>query len=363
MSILADGAGAERQPGRWLHRGDQNDRRTAFASASGYAPPVGNEHFYPEVEPFARGELRVDSLHTLYWEQCGNPVGEPILFVHGGPGAGATPTDRRFFDPEHFLIVLLDQRGCGRSKPLGELRENTTDHLIADYERLRLHLDLPSWHVFGGSWGSTLSLAYAQAHPERCRSLTLRGIWLLQEEELDWWLYGMRFIQPERWSEFAGHVEPCERGDLLEAYWTRLNSEDRDVALAAALRWSVYEGASCTLRSNPDFLSYFEDPDVAWAIARLEAHYFRNCRFAPDDRLLREIDRVRDIPAFLVHGRYDIICPIKSAVDLHAAWPESSLVVVDDAGHSSHEPGITAQLVAATGRIRDHGSPTLPTAS
>lgn len=349
--------------GRSLHSSNQNARPAAFRPASGYAPQVANSHFYPEIEPFARGALAVDALHTVYWEQCGDPDGEPILFVHGGPGAGATPTDRRFFDPAHFRVVLLDQRGCGRSTPLGELRENTTDHLIADYEQLREHLGVESWHVFGGSWGSTLSLAYAQAHPTRCRSLTLRGIWLLQQEELDWWLYGMRLIQPERWTEFSEHVDPEERGDLLEAYWKRLNAADRDVALAAAMRWSVYEGASCTLRSNPDFLSHFEDPDVAWAIARLEAHYFRNCRFTPDDRLLRDIDRVRRIPAFLVHGRYDIICPIKSAVDLHRAWPESSFAVVDDAGHSSHEPGITAQLVAATDRIRDLGSPALPTAS
>ena len=324
---------------------------------------MANQHFYPEIEPFEHGELQVGGPHALYWEQCGNPDGEPILFVHGGPGAGSTATDRRLFDPSYFRVVLLDQRGCGRSRPLGELRENTTEHLIADYERLREQLGIESWHVFGGSWGSTLSLAYAQAHPDRCRSLTLRGIWMLQQEELDWWLYGMRMIQPERWEEFAGHVPEAERSDLLEAYWTRLNDEDREVALAAAMRWSIYEGASCTLRSNPDFLAYFEDPDVAWAIARLEAHYFRNCRFTPDDRLLRDIDKVRSIPGFIVHGRYDVICPIKAAFDLHQAWPESSLVVVDDAGHSSHEPGITEQLVAATDRIRDHGSPAITPAS
>ncbi|MCK5941823.1 MAG: prolyl aminopeptidase [Planctomycetes bacterium] len=324
---------------------------------------MANEHFHPAIEPFATGELAVGEPHTLYFEQCGNPDGEPILFVHGGPGAGCTDSDRRFFDPEHFRVVLLDQRGCGRSRPLGELRDNTTDHLIADYERLREHLGIDSWHVFGGSWGSTLSLAYAQRHPERCRSLTLRGIWLLQQEELDWWLYGMRQLQPERWQEFADHIPEGERGDLLEAYWRRLNDPDREVALQAAMRWSVYEGSSCTLLPNPEFLSHFEDPDVAWAVARLEAHYFRNVRFRPDDALLRRIDRIRSIPGFVVHGRYDIICPIKSAIDLCRAWPEASLVVVDDAGHSSHEPGITRELVAATGRIRDHGSPVTSPAS
>ena len=324
---------------------------------------MANEHFHPEIEPFDTGELEVGGVHRVYWEQCGRPDGEPILFVHGGPGAGSGPTDRRFFDPEHFRVVLLDQRGCGRSHPLGELAENTTEHLIADYEQLREHLGIESWHVFGGSWGSTLSLAYAQAHPERCRSLTLRGIWLVQQWELDWWLYGMRHIQPERWEEFAGHVSEDERGDLLEAYWQRLNDPSREVALAAAMRWSIYEGASCTLRSNPEFLAHFEDPDVAWAIARLEAHYFRNLRFEPDDRLLRGVDRIRHIPAFIVHGRYDVICPIRSAIELHRAWPESSLEIVDDAGHSSHEPGITRALVAATGRIRDHGSPVIAPAS
>lgn len=320
---------------------------------------MANAHFHPPIEPYASGALAVDAPHVLYWEQCGNPAGVPILFVHGGPGAGSTATDRRFFDPAHFRVVLFDQRGCGRSRPLGELSDNTTAHLIGDIERLRAHLGIDRWHVFGGSWGSTLALAYAEEHPERCRSLTLRGIWLLRQEELDWWLYGLRLIQPERWQAFAEGVPEAVRGDLLEGYWRLFHSDDREVALAAAKRWAVYEGASCTLLPNPEFLAHFEDPDVAWAVARLEAHYMRNVRFDPDDRLLRRVDRIRSIPGFIVHGRYDIVCPIKSAVDLHRAWPEASLVVVDDAGHSSHEPGITKQLVAATARIRDHGSPVL----
>ena len=324
-----------------------------------YARAVANEHFHPPIEPFERGELAVDEPHVLYWEQCGKPDGEPILFLHGGPGAGATATDRRFFDPKHFRAVLFDQRGCGRSRPVGDLSNNTTDHLIADIERLREHLGIDTWHVFGGSWGSTLSLAYAEAHPERCRSLTLRGIWLVRQEELDWWLYGMRLIQPERWRAFAEAVPEGQRDDLLEAYWKLLNSDDRDVALAAAKSWAIYEIASCTLLPNPEFVEHFEEPDVAWAVARLEAHYFRNVRFEPDDRLLRHVDRIRHVPGFIVHGRYDIVCPIKSAFDLHDAWPESSLVVVDDAGHSSHEPGITRELIAATNRIRDFGSPVL----
>ncbi|MCA8950847.1 MAG: prolyl aminopeptidase, partial [Planctomycetes bacterium] len=299
---------------------------------------MANAHFYPAIEPFAHGELAVDPPHVLYWERCGKPDGEPILFVHGGPGAGATPTDRRFFDPEHFQIVLFDQRGCGRSRPIGELDGNTTADLVADIERLREHLGIERWHVFGGSWGSTLALAYAEAFPAPVKSLTLRGIWLVRQEEIDWWLYGMRLIQPERWSAFAARVPAEQQGDLLEGYWRLFHSDDRELALAAAAEWARYEVSSCTLLPNPEFLSHFEEPDVAWAVARLEAHYFRNVRFDPDDRLLRDVERVRHIPGFLVHGRYDIVCPVKSAVDLHERWPESSLVIIEDAGHSSHEP-------------------------
>ena len=324
---------------------------------SGYAVTVVTEHFYPAIEPFASGELEVDAPHVLYWEQCGNPDGEPVLFLHGGPGAGCTDADRRFFDPEHVRIVLFDQRGCGRSRPVGELSGNSPQHLIDDIERLRAQFGIETWHVFGGSWGSTLSLFYAQEHPEAVRTLTLRGIWLLRQEELDWWLYGMRMIQPERWNTFAEQIPAAERHDLLEGYWKQFQSDDRELALQAASKWAMYEISSCTLLPNPEFSALFEVPDVAWAVARLEAHYFRNVRFDPDDRLLQRVDRVRSIPAFIVHGRYDIICPIKSAVDLHAAWPESSLVIVDDAGHSSHEPGIAKELVAATNRIRDFGSP------
>lgn len=325
----------------------------------GYAVDVVTEHFYPAIEPFASGELEVDAPHVLYWEQCGNPDGEPVLFLHGGPGAGCSDADRRFFDPAHFRIVLFDQRGCGRSRPVGELSNNSPQHLIQDIESLRTKLGIDTWHVFGGSWGSTLSLFYAQEHPEAVRTLTLRGIWLLRQEELDWWLYGMRMIQPERWDEFAEQVPASERHDLLEGYWQQFHSDDRELALQAASKWAMYEISSCTLLPNPEFSALFEVPDVAWAVARLEAHYFRNVRFDPDDRLLQRVDRVRSIPAFIVHGRYDIICPIKSAIDLHAAWPESSLVIVDDAGHSSHEPGIAKELVAATNRIRDFGSPTV----
>lgn len=320
---------------------------------------MANEHFYPPIEPFAASTLRVSDVHTLYYEQVGNPDGVPILFVHGGPGAGCTETDRRFFDPEHFRVVLLDQRGSGRSTPLGELSENHTESLLQDYETLREQLGIERWHVFGGSWGSTLGLAYAQEHPERVLSLTLRGIWLFRQEEIDWWLYGIANIQPELWNTFAEHVPEAERKDLMEAYWKRLNSEDRETALAAARVWSVYEGSCCTLLPNPEFQALFEVDDAAYCLARLEAHYFRNERFTPDDRLLQRVDRIRKLPGFVVHGRYDIVCPVKNAFELQRAWPEASTVIVPDAGHSSHEPGITRELVAATNRIRDTGSPVL----
>lgn len=318
-----------------------------------------NEHFFPPIEPFQTGELRVDDLHRIYWEQCGMPDGEPVLFVHGGPGAGCSLVDRQFFDPGHFRAVLFDQRGAGRSKPAGELQANTPADLVADIEALRESLGIESWHVFGGSWGSTLSLYYAQEHPRRCRSLVLRGIWLLRDEEIDWWLYRIRWIQPELWDRFAGHLPDRERGDLLEGYWRLLNGEDRAAALAAARQWSIYEGSCCTLQPNPEFSSAFGEEEMAWNLARLEAHYFRNVRFEPHTLLLDRAERIRDIPGFVVHGRYDIVCPVKNAEDLRRAWPEASYVIVPDAGHSSHEPGITRELVAALGRIARSGSPAL----
>ena len=318
---------------------------------------MANEHFYPEIEPWQSGILPVDEPHQLYYEQCGNPDGEPILFLHGGPGAGCTETDRRFFDPEHFRIILFDQRGSGRSTPVGDISNNSMADTVRDIEQLRELLGIETWHVFGGSYGSTISLFYAQECPERCRSLTIRGIWLLREEELHWWLYSMGMIQPELWTTFAGHIPEAERHDLLEAYWKRMTGDDREVALEAAKHWAIYEGSCCTLLPNPEFADAFKDPDTAWAVARLEAHYFRNVKPDPDTLLLDRADRIRHIPAFAAHGRYDIVCPIKSLFDLAAAWPELDYQVVDDAGHSSHEPGITKELVAATDRIARSGSP------
>ncbi len=318
---------------------------------------MANAHFFPAIEPYNSGRLQVDAVHSVYWEECGWPDGIPILFVHGGPGAGCSAFDRRFFDPAKFRIVLVDQRGCGRSRPLGELTNNTIDHLVADYEQLRAQLGIERWHVFGGSWGSTLSLYYAQQHPERMLSLVVRGIWLLRDFEIHWWFYELGNLYPELWQKFVADIPESERGDLLEAYWRRLTSPDRAVAMSAAKAWSIYEGSSCTLLPNPEFSDMFANEDLAWSLARLEAHYMRNVRFQPDTLLLDRVGRLRDVPAFAVHGRYDVICPVKNLVDLKDAWPELDWEIVPDAGHSSHEPGITRELVAATNRIVATGSP------
>lgn len=316
-----------------------------------------NEHFFPAIEPFATGELAVDDLHSIYFEQCGMQDGEPILFVHGGPGAGCSTTDRRFFDPQVFRIILVDQRGCGRSRPLGEYRNNTIDDLVADYERLREELGIERWHVFGGSWGSTLGMYYAQDCPERTKSLVLRGIWMLRPKELHWWLYEMGQIQPELWDKFVNFLPEDERSDLLEGYWRRLTGDDKDLAMAAARSWSVYEGSCCTLLPNREFASAFAEDDMAWCVARLEAHYFRMAADMPDNFILDRVERIRKIPAFAVHGRYDIVCPVRNLHDLRNSWPELDWEIVPDAGHSSHEPGITRELIDATNRLAATGSP------
>ena len=318
---------------------------------------MANKFFFPPIEPFATGTIEVNEPHQLDWEQCGIPDGDPILFLHGGPGAGCSAQDRCFFDPAYFRIILLDQRGSGRSVPVGDLTNNTMADTARDVEQLREQLGIERWHVFGGSYGSTMALYYAQEFPERCKSLVLRGIWLLRQEEIKWWLYGIRMIQPELWQQFAGFIPEQERGDLLEAYWKRLTGDDRELALQAARHWAIYEISCCTLMPNPEFASHFEDPDTAWAVARLEAHYFRNVRPDPDSMLLDRVERIRDIPAFAVHGRYDIVCAIKNLIDLADRWPELDTAISPDSGHSSHEPGITGELVAATNRIVRTGSP------
>lgn len=310
---------------------------------------------YPAIDAFQTGRLRVSDLHTLYWEQSGNPTGQPVVFLHGGPGAGASPTHRRFFDPQHYRIIILDQRGAGRSTPLGELRENDTACLIADLELLRQFLGIQRWIVFGGSWGSTLALAYAQAHPSRVLGLVLRGIFLMRKSEIDWFLYEMRTIFPEAWESFATYIPEAERSDLLEAYWRRLSHPDPAVRMAAARVWSTYEGACSTLLPSPELLSAKGEDNHALGLARIEAHYFRHNLLFPEDQLLREVHRIRHIPAVIVQGRYDIVCPIRTADELHRAWPEADYIVVPDAGHSAMEPGVRQALVQAMDRFRSLG--------
>jgi proline iminopeptidase len=317
-----------------------------------YPDPAVRTEIYPEIEPGRSGYLVLDGRHEMYWEESGNPYGVPVVFLHGGPGAGASPMHRRFFDPGHYRIVIFDQRGAGRSRPHGELAGNTTPNLVADMEKLRNHLGIAGWIVFGGSWGSTLALAYAEAHPERCTALVLRGIFLCRKIEIDWFLYGMRFIYPEAWRQFSGYIPEAERADLLAAYATRLNDPNPAVHMPAAHQWSTYEGACSTLLPSPSTVAHFSDDVVALGLARIEAHYFANNIFLPENALLDNVARLRAIPGVIVQGRYDMVCPIVSADDLHRAWPEAEYIVVADAGHSAWEPGICAQLVATMERLK-----------
>jgi len=309
---------------------------------------------YPDVEPFDHGMLPVGDGHTLYYEQCGNPQGKPVVFLHGGPGAGCNAKSRRFFDPKHYRIVLFDQRGAGRSKPRAELKNNTTWDLVADIERVREHLKIDRWQVFGGSWGSTLALAYAQTHPDRVSEIVLRGIFLLRRSEIEWFYQkGCDAIYPDAFEPYLSHIPPNERGDLIAAYHKRLTSDDPTVRLAAAKTWSVWEGATSYLLQNADYIASTGADEFAIAFARIECHYFVNRGFFDvDDRLLRNVDSIRKIPAVIVQGRYDVVCPMRSAWDLHRAWPEADFRVVADAGHSAFEPGITHQLIEATDRFR-----------
>jgi proline iminopeptidase len=310
---------------------------------------------FPPIDPYGTGLLRLDERHAMYWEQSGNPRGVPVVFLHGGPGAGATQAHRRFFDPYHYRIVVFDQRGAGRSTPHGEIAANTTPILVDDIERLRVHLGIERWHVFGGSWGSTLALAYAQAHPARVRSLALRGIFLGRKSEIDWFLYGIGNVFPEAWRAFAHFLPEAVRGDLLGAYWARLIDPDPAVHLPAARAWSAFEGACSTLLPSPETVQAFSEDRMALSLARIEAHYFRNALFLPEGALLDGVAKIRDIPATIVQGRYDMVCPIVTADLLAKAWPEARYVVVPDAGHSAMEPGIRAQLVAAMERAKRLG--------
>ncbi|MBV8660092.1 MAG: prolyl aminopeptidase [Burkholderiales bacterium] len=305
------------------------------------------DQLYPPIEPNRTGMLPLDGRHTMYWEESGNPAGIPVLFLHGGPGAGASPKHRQFFDPAAYRIVIFDQRGAGRSTPLGALEDNSTQHLIADIEKLRELLGIEQWLVFGGSWGSTLALAYGEAHPARCLGFVLRGIFLCRSWEIDWFMRGVGQFFPEAWDRFAGYLPAAERGDLLGAYHQRLNNPDPAVHAPAAKVWSVYEGECATLFPDPSVQANYGSDQVAIGVGRIEAHYFVNRIFLPENALLDNIGRINHLPLITVQGRYDVLCPPVSAWDLHKAWPGSSLEIVQDAGHSAWEPNITRGLVRA----------------
>jgi proline iminopeptidase len=309
---------------------------------------------YPPIEPFATGRLQVSPIHNLYFEECGNPQGQPVVFLHGGPGGGIVPEYRRFFDPAAYRIVLFDQRGAGKSTPHAELRENTTWDLVADIERLREHLGIERWMVFGGSWGSTLSLAYAETHPERVTALVLRGIFLCRRKELEWFYqYGTNAIFPDVWEEFERVIPEAERGNMMQAYYKRLTSDDKQVRLEAARAWSVWEGSTSKLFPDPHLIEDFSQDEFALAFARIECHYFVNNIFMPSENyLLENVQRIRHIPTVIVQGRYDVVCPMMSAWDLHRAFPEAEFHIVPDAGHSALEKGISSALVEATDKFR-----------
>jgi proline iminopeptidase len=308
---------------------------------------------YPPIEPYAHGRLRVSGLHEIHYEQCGNPAGRPVLMVHGGPGGGSNPTMRRFHDPTVYRIILFDQRGCGRSTPHASLEENTTWDLVADMEKLRRHLGLACWQLFGGSWGSTLSLVYAQSYPERVTSLVLRGIFLVRRAELDWFYRdGCSWLFPEAFEAFERPIPTGERHDLIAAYYRRLTDPDTAVRLEAARSWSRWEGSTLFLLPDAERPYRFAADSYALAFARIECHYFVNRAFlGPDDQILRNVFRIRHIPAVIVQGRYDVVTPIRSAIDLAREWPEADLRIVPDAGHAMTEPGVVHELVAATTRL------------
>lgn len=321
---------------------------------------------YPEIKPYATHTLTVEAPHQLYVEECGNPHGLPVLFLHGGPGAGCEPYHRRFFDPNIYRIVLFDQRGCGRSTPHAELTGNTTPDLVADIERLRSRLMIDRWVVFGGSWGSTLALVYAQMHPLRVTALILRGIFLCRPHEIHWFYQeGASRLFPDYWEDYLRPIPEAERHDLVNAYYRRLTGGDELARMAAAKAWSLWEGRTATLKASRTVLEHFSHPHTALSLARLECHYFVNNIFLEPDYILKNAHRLADIPGVIVHGRYDVVCPVENAWALHKAWPRSELKIIEEAGHSASEPGTTDALIQATiryGRLLSENIPPLPTA-
>lgn len=311
---------------------------------------------YDEIEPYDSGRIKVSPVHELYYEQCGNPNGKPVVFLHGGPGAGLVTDYRRFFDPEVYRIVLFDQRGAGQSLPHASLEDNSTWHLVSDIEKLREHFGVDQWLVFGGSWGSTLALTYAETHPEKVRALILRGIFLCRPKEIRWFYedsQGASAIFPDGWEEYVRIIPEAERGDMIAAYYRRLTSDDHAIRVEAAQAWSTWEAGALKLIPDQSVIDDFSEVEMALALARIECHYFmNNCFFETDNYLLENIDRIRHIPAVIVHGRYDVVCPLMSGWDLHREWPEAEFKIIPDAGHAALEPGIANALIEATDSFR-----------
>ena len=308
---------------------------------------------YPEIKPYASHRLKVSALHELYVEESGNPDGIPAVFLHGGPGGGTDGTSRRYFDPEAYRIIVFDQRGAGRSTPHAELQENDTAALVSDMEAIREFLQIDKWLLFGGSWGSTLSLVYAQTHPERVLALVLRGIFLCRNQDLQWFYQdGASRIFPDYWADYYEHIPENERSDMIAAYYKRLTSSDEIARMAAAKIWSNWEGCCSTLRPNTHVVEKMNDPHVALAMARIEAHYFMHEAFLSPNQIINNAKRLQGIPGIIVHGRYDVVCPLDNALALHNAWPEAELCIVREAGHSATEPGITDALIRATNQMR-----------
>ncbi|MEC9292089.1 MAG: prolyl aminopeptidase [Pseudomonadota bacterium] len=309
---------------------------------------MSEQHLYPEIEPFESHMLQVSDVHSLYVEESGNPEGIPVLFIHGGPGGGTDPLYRRFFNPDKYRIILFDQRGCGKSTPFASLEDNTTDHLIDDIEQIRIHLGINRWHLFGGSWGSTLSLAYAQSFPKHVSAMVLRGIFLCREQDIKWFYQeGASHIFPDAFETYSHHIPVEERHDLVYAYYKRLTSDDENVRLEAAKHWTTWEMATSKLLPSKELIEKGVDPKFVLPFARIEAHYFVNDAFLTNNQLIHYIDKVRHIPCTIVHGRYDVVCPISQAYELHKAWPESKLIITPDAGHSAMENGTAKSLVEA----------------
>jgi len=329
--------------------------KTVTIAAPSVNPKQPLRELYPPIEPYDSGMLKVDDVHTIYYEQCGNPSGEPVVFLHGGPGGGLAPFYRQYFDPKAWRMVLFDQRGAGKSTPFACLEKNTTWDLVNDIEKIRNHLKIDKWAVFGGSWGSTLALAYAETHPDRVKAMILRGIFLLREKELLWFYQdGASWIFPDIWEKYLAAIPPVERGHLMSAYYRRLTGSDEEEKLKAARAWTTWEMATSRLYLDQEAVNKGEDPKFALAFARIECHYFvHGAWFDKETQLLDNAHRLRHIPCTIVQGRYDLVCPAKSAFDLHKVWPEAELVVVPDAGHSAKEPGIVSALVEATDKYRN----------